>query len=111
MAESMLPERTVYNLGPLSIIPPGEGKAFAICGREVAVFRTRRGELFATQARCPHRGGLLADGILGGAMIQCPLHGFSFDLSTGRPVGNDCSRLESFRVELSASEEILLYLQ
>ncbi|MGK3986868.1 Rieske 2Fe-2S domain-containing protein [Sorangium sp. So ce136] len=109
MSDIALDEKTVFNLGPLTQIPVGEGRAFHVGGREVAVFRTRAGELFAVQARCPHKGGPLADGILGGKDIQCPLHGIAFDLSTGRPIGAECSALARFRVELSASEEVLLH--
>ncbi|WP_437996172.1 Rieske 2Fe-2S domain-containing protein [Sorangium sp. So ce185] len=103
-------EMTIFNLGPLGQIPEGEGKAFHVGGYEVAVFRTRAGELFAVQARCPHREGPLADGLLGGNVVQCPLHGLAFDLSTGHPIGAECSALACFRVELSASGEILLRL-
>ncbi|WP_437671600.1 Rieske (2Fe-2S) protein [Sorangium sp. So ce131] len=110
MSEIMLDEMTVVNLGPLAQIPPGEGRAFDVGGLEIAVFRTRAGEVFAVQARCPHRGGPLADGLLGGKNVQCPLHGIVFDLPTGRPIGAECSALERFRVELSASEDILLHL-
>ncbi|WP_437893910.1 Rieske (2Fe-2S) protein [Sorangium sp. So ce124] len=110
MSEVALKEMAVFNLGPLGQIPEGEGKAFHVDGYEVAVFRTRAGELFAVQARCPHRGGQLADGLLGGNVVQCPLHGLAFDLSTGHPIGAECSALACFAVELSASGEILVRL-
>jgi nitrite reductase (NADH) small subunit len=103
-------EGRVYNLGPAARIPPGEGKAFEIASRAIAVFRTRDGRLFATQAACPHRQGPLADGMLGGDLLVCPLHGFKFDLTTGRSVGNDRGTLETFAVELSDRGEILLRL-
>ena len=60
-------------LGPLSAIPPGEGRNFVSLGEKIAVFRTRGGEVFAVQAECPHRGGPLADGLLGGTTLICPL--------------------------------------
>ena len=56
-------------------------------GRDVAVFRCRSGEVYATEAECPHRGGPLADGLVGSHSVICPLHGFVFDLRTGEAAG------------------------
>ena len=53
-------------LGPLHSIPAGEGRSFQAGTKRIAVFRTRQGELFASQADCPHRGGPLADGLARG---------------------------------------------
>jgi nitrite reductase (NADH) small subunit len=76
----------VVTLEHVDAIPIGEGRAFAIGERRIAVFRNREGELFATQASCPHRGGPLFDGLVGGCTVICPLHGMRFDLTTGRSV-------------------------
>jgi len=70
-------------LGAVSAIPLGEGRNFEVLGEKIAVFRTRSAELFAVQASCPHRGGPLADGLLGGTTLICPLHAWRFDVSTG----------------------------
>jgi len=106
-----LPRSWPYNLGPLSRIPLGEGKAFAVAGRLVAIFRAKNGRLFATQANCPHRRGPLADGTVGGAHLVCPMHGFKFDLSSGRPLGNDCSALKTYTVQVNERGEIQLHLE
>jgi nitrite reductase (NADH) small subunit len=72
-------------------IPPGEGRSFLVGDIDVAVFRTREGKLYATQARCPHRGGPLADGLTDGATVVCPLHDRIFSLASGEGIGNECS--------------------
>ena len=77
----------VVDVGPLDDIPPGQGRAYAVGGRVIAVFRERDGRLFATDAHCPHRGGPLADGILGDGTVICPLHGWKIELATGRCLG------------------------
>ena len=46
-------------VGPLSDIPVGQGRAYAVEGRQIAVFRLRDGSLRALDAVCPHRGGPL----------------------------------------------------
>lgn len=98
--------RRTYRLGRADLIPPGEGRQFLVEGERVAVFRSRSGELYATQALCPHRQGPLADGLVGGGRVVCPLHSLAFDLSTGRALGGSCSGLRTYRVSLEASGEM-----
>jgi nitrite reductase (NADH) small subunit len=98
-----------YNLGPATQIPPGEGREFLVGGRRVAVFRTRSGEVYAVQAECPHRQGLLADGLTGGSTVICPFHAWKFDLSTGTPLLGACS-LTTHTLRLSDTAELWLTL-
>lgn len=67
----------------LDDLPTGLGRAFEVGGRPLAVFRGREGDVFAIDGVCPHKGGPLADGMLIGNQIVCPLHAFRFDGSTG----------------------------
>jgi nitrite reductase (NADH) small subunit len=98
-------------LGQAEAIPPGEGRAFVVAGEAVAVFRTRSGRLFATQAFCPHARGPLADGLIGSTTVLCPLHTFAFDLETGRCLADGgCADLRVYGVSLTAEGEILLEL-
>jgi nitrite reductase (NADH) small subunit len=102
--------KTTYNLGNMEQIPLGEGRLFQPGNLPVAVFRARHGEFYATQAWCPHQAGPLADSLIGGGTLVCPLHNFRFDLSTGDPVGNDCGSLQTFPVSVSEAGEILISL-
>src|SRR5262249_6541962 len=97
-----------FNLGSVEKIPLGEGREYEVRGRLIAVFRDRSGALFATEARCPHRNGPLADGLVGGGLIICPMHAFKFELGTGHPLGNDCPSLVIYAVHLNENGEILL---
>jgi nitrite reductase (NADH) small subunit len=78
-----------HDICALADIPPGEGRLFEVAGTQVAVFHMRDGLVYATQAECPHRAGPLADGLIGGTTLICPLHERSYDLTTGKGVGND----------------------
>jgi nitrite reductase (NADH) small subunit len=98
----------LHNMGPVERIPLGEGRTYRLDGEEVAVFRTRQGEVFAVQARCPHRGGPLADGLVGGGRVLCPLHGHAFELATGDAVNNRCTALRRYRVSVTAAGDLLL---
>jgi len=107
----LLDGMTHYDLGSIDRIPPGEGQTFLVAGREIAVFRARgTDEVYATQARCPHKAGLLADGIVGDGKVICPLHSNKFDLATGTPIGNTCQSLKTYRTELTADRHVLLWL-
>ncbi len=99
---------TTYNLGSAAQIPLGEGRRFEIGGSAIAVFRSRQGRVFATQAECSHKAGPLADGLLGGDTLICPLHNFKFNLETGAPAGNDCPALVTYPVSLNESGEIVI---
>jgi nitrite reductase (NADH) small subunit len=89
-------EKEICALGD---IPPGEGRTFEVAGKQMAVFRMRSGDVYATQAECPHLQGPLADGLIGGTTLICPLHERAFDLVTGAGVGNaDCLTIYPARV-------------
>ena len=100
--------RFIVNLGPLEKIPRGEGRVFRIGRKPVAVFHSRDGSVFVTESTCPHKGGPLADGLVGAQKVICPLHGFVFDLSDGHPHGNNCKPLKTYPAMVSEQGEILV---
>lgn len=97
------------SLGSVEQIPPGEGRNFEVCGLLIAVFHTRTGDVFATQAECPHRAGPLSDGLLGGTTLICPLHAWKFDLRTGQALYGNCD-LVTYSARLSPAGEIYVTL-
>jgi nitrite reductase (NADH) small subunit len=97
-------------IGPLNLIPIGEGRRFEVRGTSVAVFHTRAGQVFATQADCPHLGGPLADGLVGGSTLICPLHERAFDLNTGAGIGQPCVLL-TYPVRVTEDGAIRLSMQ
>jgi nitrite reductase (NADH) small subunit len=99
------------NLGPLDQIPLGEGRSFRLPGgEEIAVFRTRTGDLFAVQSHCPHRRGPLADGLIGDGRVVCPLHGYAFRLATGEALREECDALRTYPVSLTPAGELVVEL-
>lgn len=64
-------------------IPLREGRAVDIGTRELAVFNMGDRYL-AVDNRCPHNGGPLADGIVAGEHVVCPLHAWKVCLNSGR---------------------------
>lgn len=96
-------------LGPADAIPPGEGREFAVDGTLIAVFHTRSGALYATQALCPHRNGPLIDGLIGGDTLICPFHAWKFNLATGDALLGSCG-LVTYPVCRDDANEIILTL-
>jgi len=94
-------------VGDVAQVPPGEGRTYDVAGMQIAVFRTRAGAVFATQAACPHKGGPLADGLVGGETVVCPLHDRVFDLRTGQGPEAGCA-LASYPVTLGDDGKIWL---
>ena len=103
-----LSAEATHNLGSMDRIPVGEGRRFDVDGKAIAVFRSRTGLVYATQAECPHRAGPLADGLIGGDVLVCPLHNFRFSLATGEPLGNDCPSLRTYPASLNEAGEIIV---
>jgi nitrite reductase (NADH) small subunit len=97
-----------FDLGPVTQIPPGEGRLFSVGRLTVAVFRTRGEGLFATDPWCPHQMGPLADGIVAGSKVVCPLHAYGFSLVTGEPEGGSCGALATFDVRQRADGHVVL---
>jgi nitrite reductase (NADH) small subunit len=78
---------TEHRIGPLSASPCGEGRMVQVGPQLISVFHLRGGIVRATQPWCPHRGGPLADGLVDGARVVCPLHNRVFCLETGEADG------------------------
>ena len=93
-------------IGFIHDIPPGEGRAYAVGGDTVAVFRLRDGSVRALSAVCPHKGGPLADGQIDLTQVVCPLHLNAWDLTTGCSLsGQPDLRVYPVRID---NDEILL---
>lgn len=97
---------TLINLGPVEKIPLGQGFCFIVGGEEIAVFRPRAGHIHATQNRCPHRGGPLAEGLCDAKTVICPYHGHKFDLQTGTG-GEASEKLKIYPVREEKGEILL----
>lgn len=82
-------------------IPLREGRAVKVGNREIAIFNL--GDRFlAVDNRCPHKGGPLADGIVSGAAVICPLHAWKINLETGKGLNSASasSCVETFRTRV-----------
>jgi nitrite reductase (NADH) small subunit len=79
---------------------PGEDGAaeFNIADKIVCVANVR-GEYFALDNVCPHRGGPLGQGTVEGTKIVCPWHGWQIEARTGEANGQPAVAIYELRIE------------
>jgi len=68
------------------------------------------GQFYAIEDACNHAGASLAEGWLEDMCVVCPMHGYVFDLASGkllRPRGL-CSDQRTYRVSLEGDDLVIL---
>jgi len=73
----------------------------------VAVFRTAADEVFALDNTCPHKQGPLAEGIVHGSAVTCPLHNWVISLETGLVQGADEGQVATYPARVEAGRILL----
>jgi nitrite reductase/ring-hydroxylating ferredoxin subunit len=73
---------TYVPVARLDELSPGAVKPVELGGREVLLIDAG-GKYFVCDRVCPHAGADLGSGVVEGAQVRCPNHGYSFDLATG----------------------------
>jgi 3-phenylpropionate/trans-cinnamate dioxygenase ferredoxin subunit len=69
-------------------------------GKKITLANTPTG-LFACAHKCPHAGGILADGFIDSAgNIVCPLHRYKFSLANGRNTSGEGYHLKTYKAEV-----------
>ncbi len=94
--------QTVAQVGD---IPDGEGRAYCVGGKLVAVFNVG-GEYSAINDVCPHMGASLAAGYVEDNAVTCPWHAWRFCVKDGTWLDNPKSkvRTESFALRIVDQE-------
>ena len=68
-------------------------------GKKICIARFKE-RVFAFAYKCPHAGGLLADGYIDAlGNIVCPLHRYKYDLKNGRNTSGEGYYLKNWPVE------------
>ena len=95
------PQPAGTGCAPWTDLEPAWGEAALIAGRQVALFRTLSGEVFAVAQEDPATGAnVMARGITGSRgdrpTVASPLHKEVYDLGTGECLGSPELRLATF---------------
>ena len=89
-----------------SEVPSGSAKVVVVLGHPVALFNVD-GAVYAVSNVCLHRGGPIGEGTLDGAIVTCPMHGWEYDVRTGRNVTNPAARLRTYAVRLDGDDVLV----
>ncbi|WP_141432743.1 nitrite reductase small subunit NirD [Bacillus sp. 03113] len=84
----------------LTDLPKQIGKEVRIKGYSIAIFHLSNGEVRAISNRCPHKNGPLAEGIVSGEFVFCPLHDWKISLITGEVQKPDNGCVEIYKTEI-----------
>ncbi|MDX6712174.1 MAG: hypothetical protein QOH96_3190 [Blastocatellia bacterium] len=86
-------------VGAVGDLPAGRSATVELSnGDELALYNVG-GQFFAVENFCPHRGAPLADGILCEYTVECILHGWEFDVRTGKCLTTDAD-IRAYEVEI-----------
>jgi len=84
-------------------IPVGKICELQVGGKSVALANVA-GKLCAISGICLHEAGPLGEGELEGQVVTCPWHGWQFDVTTGKVIGNQGMGVETYPVEIRGDE-------
>jgi len=103
MSSHMNPEMSGkwHSVCQIEEIPPLGGRTVRTGQVEIAVFRLSDGRIKAVHNSCPHKQGPLADGIVSGDTVICPMHARKISLESGEvlPPDSGCVKTYSAKVE------------
>lgn len=54
---------------------------------ELAVFKLANGDIRAIENRCPHKAGVLSEGMVSGEYVFCPMHDWKISVVDGKARG------------------------
>ncbi|MDX9757846.1 MAG: nitrite reductase (NAD(P)H) small subunit [Bacteroidota bacterium] len=90
----------------LDALHEGRGRSVSVEGRDIAVFLIQ-GVVYAVENLCPHQHiPVLDEGELDGTVVTCPMHGWQFDLATGKHV-HSSSRLTKYETRIDGRDVLI----
>ena len=95
------------DVAALDDVPPRGARMIKTREGCVAVFRTAADEVFALDNACPHKNGPLAEGIVHGSSVTCPLHNWVISLETGLVQGPDEGQVATYPARVEGGRILL----
>ena len=87
-------------VGKAESVPSGRGATVKLKdGTEVALYNVK-GEFYAIENFCPHKGYPLADSRLYENIVECDLHGWRFDVRSGECFTKKSCSIEKYYVTI-----------
>ncbi|WHZ21262.1 MAG: Rieske (2Fe-2S) domain protein [Nitrospira sp.] len=96
-------QATYVTVAQVDQIPPGTCRTVEIAGIFLALCNVN-GRILAVDNTCPHAGGPLGEGTLDGEVVECPWHGWRFNVRTGERPENPEIRVPCVEVRVQGSD-------
>jgi len=97
---------TLVKVAKTTDLAPGQGKTVEANGREIALFNVG-GTFYAIDNTCKHRGGSLGEGELDGTVVTCPLHAWTYDVSSGECFDDPACAIDRFAVKIEGDDVLV----
>ncbi|MBB6444339.1 nitrite reductase small subunit NirD [Bacillus benzoevorans] len=83
-------------------LPVRAGQVFKAGNEEIVLFRLTNGEVRAIENHSPHpKGGTLAEGLVSGEYVFCPVYDWKISLVDGKVQAPDQGQVKVFPIEVS----------
>ncbi|MDQ0199440.1 nitrite reductase small subunit NirD [Neobacillus ginsengisoli] len=99
---------TKLSIGTINEFQDRIGKTVRVGDIEVAVFKLSNGSIRAVENRCPHKGGVLSEGIVSGEFVFCPMHDWKICLDDGKVQEPDTGCVKTYQIIIDGDEVYLL---
>ena len=97
-----------YRIASADTIPLKEGRRVQ-CGEQTLALFNLGGEYRAVENKCPHKGGPLADGIVAGKTVFCPLHNWRINLENGCALSGGSGQVKTFPVKVTGNQVYIAF--
>lgn len=87
-------------------LTPGKCTEARVRGKAIALFNVD-GVFHALSNTCVHRGGPLGQGMLDGAIVMCPWHAWTFDVTTGMSNVNPSLSVACYQVKVENGQVLV----
>ncbi|MFD2683019.1 nitrite reductase small subunit NirD [Bacillus seohaeanensis] len=84
------------------------GKRVQIGPYEIALFKLSNGSVRAIENRCPHKGGVLSEGMISENSVFCPMHDWKINLDNGKVHEPDIGCVKTYQVEVINDEVYII---
>ncbi|MFC7062555.1 nitrite reductase small subunit NirD [Halobacillus seohaensis] len=81
-------------------LPEKLGRTVHVGELELAIFKLESGEIRVIENRCPHKGGVLAEGMVSGEHVFCPMHDWKISVVDGKVQEPDVGCVQTFEVNV-----------
>lgn len=96
--------KTMIRVGTVDDMTERLGKTVRVGELEIAVYKLSNGRIRAIENRCPHKGGVLTEGIVSGDFVFCPMHDWKICLHDGKVQEPDTGCVKSFETIIEGNE-------